>query len=30
MPDRALQRAGADLVGTPERLGQALGARRKA
>ena len=30
MPERALQRAGADLVGTPERLGQALGARRKA
>jgi two-component system chemotaxis response regulator CheB len=29
MPERALQRAGADLVGTPERLGQALGARRK-
>lgn len=30
MPERALQLAGADLVGTPERLGQALGARRKA
>ena len=30
MPERALQRAGADLVATPERLGQALGARRKA
>ena len=30
MPERALQRAGADHVGTPERLGQALGARRKA
>jgi two-component system, chemotaxis family, protein-glutamate methylesterase/glutaminase len=31
MPERALQRAGAaDLVGTPERLGQALASRRKA
>lgn len=30
MPERALQRAGADLVGTPERLGQALSSRRKA
>ena len=30
MPERALQRAGADLVATPERLGQALTARRKA
>ena len=30
MPERAMQRAGADLVGTPERLGQALSARRKA
>ena len=30
MPERALQRAGADLVATPERIGQALAARRKA
>ena len=30
MPERALQRAGADLVATPERLGQALASRRKA
>jgi two-component system chemotaxis response regulator CheB len=30
MPERALQRAGADLVGTPERIGQALATRRKA
>jgi two-component system chemotaxis response regulator CheB len=30
MPERALQRAGADLVGTPERLGQALSSRRRA
>jgi two-component system chemotaxis response regulator CheB len=30
MPERALQRAGADLVGTPERLGQALASRRRA
>lgn len=30
MPERAMQRAGADLVGTPERLGQALTLRRKA
>jgi two-component system chemotaxis response regulator CheB len=30
MPERALQRAGADLVATPERIGQALSSRRKA
>jgi two-component system chemotaxis response regulator CheB len=30
MPERALQRAGADLVATPERIGQALTSRRKA
>ncbi|HUK37233.1 MAG TPA: chemotaxis protein CheB [Vicinamibacterales bacterium] len=30
MPERALQRAGADLVATPERIGQALSTRRKA
>jgi two-component system chemotaxis response regulator CheB len=29
MPERALQRAGADLVATPERLGQALTASRR-
>ena len=30
MPERALQRGGADLVGTPERIGQAIASRRKA
>ena len=30
MPERALQRAGADLVATPERIGQVLTSRRKA
>jgi two-component system, chemotaxis family, protein-glutamate methylesterase/glutaminase len=30
MPDRALQRAGADLVATPQRIGQALASRRRA
>ncbi len=30
MPERALQRAGAHLVATPERIGQALSSRRKA
>ena len=30
MPERALQRAGADHVGTPERIGQALSSRRRA
>jgi two-component system chemotaxis response regulator CheB len=30
MPERALQHAGADVVGTPERLGQVLSSRRKA
>jgi two-component system, chemotaxis family, protein-glutamate methylesterase/glutaminase len=29
MPERALQHAGADVVGTPERLGQVLSSRRK-
>jgi two-component system chemotaxis response regulator CheB len=29
MPERALQHAGADVVGTPERIGQVLSARRK-
>ena len=30
MPERALQQAGADVVGTPERIGQILSSRRKA
>ena len=30
MPERALQHAGADVVGTPERIGQVLSSRRKA
>jgi two-component system chemotaxis response regulator CheB len=30
MPERALQHAGADVVGTPERIGQILSSRRKA
>jgi two-component system chemotaxis response regulator CheB len=30
MPERALQRAGADLVASPERIGQLLASRRKA
>jgi len=30
MPERALQRAGADLVATPQRIGQLLAARRSA
>jgi two-component system, chemotaxis family, protein-glutamate methylesterase/glutaminase len=30
MPERALQHAGADIVGTPERIGQILCSRRKA
>jgi len=30
MPERALQRAGADLVATPQRIGQRLAARRSA
>jgi len=29
MPERALQQAGADVVGTPERIGQILSSRRK-
>ena len=29
MPERALQHAGADVVGSPERLGQVLSSRRK-
>ena len=29
MPERALERAGADLVGSPERIGQLLSSRRK-
>jgi two-component system, chemotaxis family, protein-glutamate methylesterase/glutaminase len=30
MPERAMQHAGADVVGTPERIGQILSSRRKA
>jgi two-component system chemotaxis response regulator CheB len=30
MPERAMQYAGADVVGTPERIGQILSSRRKA